>query len=66
MTNTTLLSEAIDNSGMTKTFIADKMGCSRPRLYSILAGAECTVSEMIKLSDILKLTSRQKTEIFLS
>jgi predicted transcriptional regulator len=66
MTNTTLLNQAIDDSGMTKTFIAAKMGCSRMRLYSILKGSEVTVSEMVALSDLLRLNSRQKTDIFLT
>lgn len=65
MTNTELLNKAIDDSGMTKTFIAAKMGCSRMRLYSILKGAELTVSEMMALSDLLKLNNKQKTDIFL-
>ena len=65
MTNATLLNQAVDDSGMTKTFIASKMGCSRTRLYKILSGAEVTVSEMVTLSDLLRLNSRQKTDIFL-
>ena len=66
MTDTVLLNQAIDNSGMTKTFIAEKMGCSRMRLYSILKGSEVTVSEMIALSDLLRLNNRQKSDIFLT
>ena len=66
MTNTELLTQAIDDSGMTKTFIAEKMGCSRMRLYSILKGSEVTVSEMIALSELLRLNNRQKSDIFLT
>ena len=66
MTDTILLQAVIENSGLSKTFIAKRMGCSRPRLYSILAGSECTVSEMMALSNILRLTGKQRTEIFLS
>lgn len=65
MTNSALLAETIKSSGMTKTYIAREMGCSRMRLYSIIAGSECTVSEMQKLSGILRLSSRQKRDIFL-
>lgn len=65
MTDIKLLSEVVAESGMTKASIARKMGCSRPRLYTILNGGECTVTEMIKLSDILRLSSKQKTDIFL-
>lgn len=65
MTDIKMLSEVISESGMTKSFIAQKMGCSRPRLYAILNGGECTVSEMISLSNILRLTNKQKNDIFL-
>lgn len=65
MTDIKMLSEVISESGMTKSFIAQKMGCSRPRLYTILNGGECTVSEMISLSNILRLTNKQKNDIFL-
>ena len=66
MTNTILLNQVITDSGMTKAFIARKMGCSRPRLYSILKGSEITVSEMMALSEVLRLTNRQKNDIFLA
>jgi predicted transcriptional regulator len=65
MTDVKMLSEVISESGMTKYFIARKMGCSRPRLYAILSGGECTVSEMLSLSNILRLTNKQKNDIFL-
>jgi predicted transcriptional regulator len=65
MTDVKLLSEVITESGMTKSFIAQKMCCSRPRLYAILNGGECTVSEMLSLSNILRLTNKQKNDIFL-
>ena len=65
MTDVKMLSEVVAESGMTKSFIARKMGCSRPRLYAILNGGECTVSEMISLSNILRLTNKQKSDIFL-
>lgn len=64
MTNTELLKEQIAKSGMSKTFIANQMGCSRPRLYKILEGAECTVSEMVSLSNVLRLSNKLRREIF--
>ena len=66
MTDIVLLQDVVSDSGLSKTYIARKMGCSRPRLYSILSGSECTVSEMVKLSEILRLTNKQRTDIFLS
>lgn len=65
MTDVKMLSEVVTESGMTKSFIARKMGCSRPRLYSILNGKECTVSEMMSLSKILRLSNEQINNIFL-
>jgi predicted transcriptional regulator len=65
MTNVKLLNSLIEESGMTKVFIADKMGVSRPRLYKILEGAECTVSEMMSLSNVLRLTNKQRSDVFL-
>ena len=65
MTNVKLLNSLIEESGMTKVFSADKMGVSRPRLYKILEGAECTVSEMMSLSNVLRLTNKQRSDVFL-
>lgn len=65
MTNVALLKEAVNESGMTKKFIANKMGCCRARLYKILEGDECKVSEMMKLSEILRLSAKQQEDIFL-
>lgn len=66
MTNGTLLRAKIEGSGISLTFIAKKMECSRNRIYSILAGDECTASEIIKLSEILRLTKKEREDIFLS
>lgn len=65
MTNCVLLEKRIKDSGMTKAFISNKMGRSRTRLYKILNGAECTVSEMISISNILQLTNKERNDIFL-
>lgn len=65
MTNKEMLADVIVKSGMTKSSIAQKMGCSRPRLYKILDGGDCTVKEMIKLSEVLRLNNKQRTDIFL-
>ena len=63
MTNGDALKQAIKDSGMSIVFIANKLECSRNRLYSIIKGADCTASE---LTQLLHLTKQQRDYIFLS
>jgi plasmid maintenance system antidote protein VapI len=65
MTNGKKLDEAIKNSGISITFIAEKLGCSRNRIYAILANGECTASEIVGLTAILHLSRVERDEIFL-
>ena len=65
MTNGEKLEKAIKESGVTITFIAEKMKCSRSRVYAILRGSECNASEIVMLSAILHLTKEQRDDIFL-
>lgn len=64
MTNTELLNEFMTESGVTKTFLARKVGCSRPRIYKILSGAECTASEIAGITEALHLTTKQRDLVF--
>ena len=64
MTNTDLLKEIIKDSGVTITWLADKMGCSRPRIYKILDGGDVTASEIQSISKALKLTDSTRNKIF--
>lgn len=64
MINGTLLRETIDASGITITHIADKLGCSRNRVYAILAGSDCTLTEMQAISSTLHLTKDEERRIF--
>ena len=66
MTNTEALKKAIEDSGITITFIANTLKCSRNRVYAILKGADCTASEIVCLSQILHLTKPQRDNIFLT
>lgn len=66
MTNGEMLRHTIEESGISITFIASKMECSRNRIYAIIDGSDCTASEITKLSEILHLTKRQRDDIFLS
>ena len=65
MTNTELLKRVIDESGVTIVFLAQKLDCSRNRIYNILSGSECTASEIVKLGEALHMTQKQRDDIFL-
>jgi predicted transcriptional regulator len=64
MTNKELLNQLMDDSGITKSFLARKVGCSRPRIYKILGGGECTASEIAGISEALHLTTEQRDLVF--
>ncbi len=67
MVNLKLLNEKIDNSGMTKTAIARKMGISRETLYQKTQGeSEWTINNMETFSRALHLTEQETKVIFLS
>lgn len=66
MTDTKLLREAIDNSGMSITFISNEIGISREALYKKISNTtEFKASEITKLSKILNLSNRARDIIFL-
>lgn len=64
MTDGNLLKNTIVSAGVSIVFLAQKMGCSRKRLYSIIAGADCTASEITELTELLHLTTEQRDAIF--
>ena len=66
MTNGEALKTAIIEAGVSITFIAKTLKCSRNRVYSIIKGAECTASEIVEISQILHLSKLQRDVIFLS
>lgn len=66
MVNVEELTKAYESSGVTVTFIANYMGCSRNKVYAMLKGGECSVTEMIKFCEALRLTKEQRDAIFLS
>lgn len=67
MTNTELLKEIIEKSGVTITHLAKELNCSRNRIYAILenTGGECTASEIAGFSRALHLTREVRDFIFL-
>ena len=66
MTKGNELREIIDNSGVSITFLADQMGCSRNRIYAIIGGADCTATEIAALSALLHLSRDKRDYIFLT
>lgn len=65
MTNYALLKERISNSGMTMVAIAEKSGILRETLYNRLKGiGDFTASEMLALSDVLRLSNKERDAIF--
>lgn len=67
MTDTGLLRETIEKSGISVTFIAKSLGISRTGLYKKLNGkTEFKVSEISKMKDILNITPKERDAIFFS
>lgn len=59
------LNEAIDNSGISITAIAEKMGVSRGSLYNKISGnTEFSVSEIVGFCNALRLTADERDAIF--
>jgi DNA-binding XRE family transcriptional regulator len=56
MTNTTLLEELINNSGLKRSYIAKKLGISRQALHKkIIGGAQFVGPEIKIMCELLKL-----------
>lgn len=65
MTDFDLLKEKIKDSGMTMVAIARKTGILRETLYNRLNGVgDFTASEMLALSDVLRLSNKERNAIF--
>lgn len=66
MTKGKELRQMIEDSGVSIVFLANKLGCSRNRIYAILGNDECSASEIAGLSKWLHMTNEQRDDIFLS
>ena len=65
MTNTKLLEQAIDRSGLKKGKIAERLGVSRAGLINLINDrAEFKISQMLVISDLLGLTPEERDAIF--
>ena len=65
MTNGEALRTAIKDAGVTIMFLSERMGCSRNRIYSIIAGADCTATEIAAFTSLLHLSRELRDYIFL-
>ena len=67
MTNTKLLREKIDASGLKLQYIADQLGITRFGLYKKLQnGSEFKPSQIVKLCELLRIeTAEEREQIFL-
>lgn len=58
--------ELIDNSGITKTFLSEKLGVSRTTLETRLKGeTDFSLKELNILCEILRLTNEERKKILL-
>lgn len=65
MTNTDLLKRKIDESGLKMQYIAEQLGISHQALYNKIGNkTQFLASEIMKLSELLKLTKRERDAIF--
>lgn len=65
MTDVGILNKTISDSGVTITFLAEKLGITREGLYKKLNGkTEFKASEIVKVQNVLKLTDEKRDEIF--
>ncbi len=65
MTNTILLKTEIDDSGISVTLIARKLGISREGLYLKINGeTEFKASEIAKITRVLHLSPKKRDSIF--
>lgn len=65
MTDTAALKDAIRNSGMSLTYIADTLGITRCALYKKIDNiTEFKASEIVTLKRILNLSDKERDDIF--
>ena len=65
MANVELLKKKISDSGMTVSAIADKSGILRETLYNRMKSGNFYASEIVSLTSVLRLTRKERDDIFL-
>ena len=63
--NVELLKKKITDSGMTVSAIADKQGILRETLYNRMKTGNFYASEIVALTNTLRLTRKERDDIFL-
>ena len=66
MTRGNELKQDIKDSGLSIVYLANKMNCSRNRIYAIIGGADCTAKEIAYLSELLHMSRDRRDYIFLT
>lgn len=67
MTNAEMLRKKMEESGVSYTFLADKLGISRQGLYNKIDNkSEFKASEISIATEVLHLTRKERDEIFLT
>lgn len=67
MTDSNRLKDAVEKSGLKKTFIADKLGLSYQGYLKKENGkSEFMAKEISVMKDLLRLSNKEVSEIFLS
>ena len=62
--NVELLKKKISDSGMTVSAIADKSGILRETLYNRMKSGNFYASEIVALTNVLRLTRKERDDIF--
>ena len=65
MANVELLKKKISDSGMTVSAIADKSGILRETLYNRMKSGNFYASEIVALTNVPRLTRKERDDIFL-
>lgn len=65
LANVELLRKKMEESGMTISAIADKSGILRETLYNRMKTGNFYASEIVSLTNVLRLTRKERDEIFL-
>ena len=66
MTRGDELKKDIKESGVSIVYLAEKMNCSRNRIYAIIGGADCTATEIASLAGLLHMSKDRRDYIFLT
>lgn len=64
MVDTQYLADAMENSGLKRQFVADKLGCTRQSFSKKLKTGNFDIKEADILSEIFGFSARERNRIF--